>query len=248
MRCESRVGQKFHRRSRRSRAAARPAPPGQRRIRSKFDRRNAGSARPRRRPAARRPPRRRAATAARRSASSLLIIRVRRGASLPRRRPRRRAASTSAAAAGRDRRFAVDDARSAASPRRPPPPTALIQAWLCNCPQPGTTQRAQHHEARLLAPGRLGAAARRRRAPAPPSRGAAGRGVSRRAARRSAGAAPPARSAEPCAAPRAPRARASERRRVAGTCGNRTHLGRDERPTAGFEVPGVHQNPCAPAP
>src|SRR5262245_61486607 len=35
---------------------------------------------------------------------------------------------------------------------------------------------------------------------------------------------------------------------VAGTCGNRTHLGRDERPTEGFEVLGDHQIPSAPLP
>ena len=33
---------------------------------------------------------------------------------------------------------------------------------------------------------------------------------------------------------------------MAGMCGNRTHLGRG-RPTAGFEVPGAHQDPYTPA-
>src|SRR5206468_9251991 len=34
---------------------------------------------------------------------------------------------------------------------------------------------------------------------------------------------------------------------LAGTCGNRTHLGRWKRPTEGFEVLGDHQIPSVPA-
>src|SRR5262249_33736856 len=37
-----------------------------------------------------------------------------------------------------------------------------------------------------------------------------------------------------------------EDEKMAGTCGNRTHPGRARRPTEGFEVLEVHQNPSAP--